>query len=243
MTEEEFERLAAEYSVGSLDEIDREKVELLVQQDARFAALVARWDNTLAPLTEALPPVEPPAHVWKTIDNGITQNGSDMPVVSADILVALKRKLTVWRNVAYGATAVAATLALIVATLVGPAWVITKNDPQYVAMLMDDKGQYGFIITAVPRSDTLLVRTVDASAPPTKKLELWIFGNDGTSVASLGLLDAGPMFKVDVSGKVPAKDFAEGVKLAVTLEPPAGAPSAKNMGPVVFAGKLMMQAH
>src|SRR5262249_25616100 len=58
---------AAEYALGVLAGTDRTAAAQRVARDRAFAALVAAWEERLAPWTAELPEVAPPPQVWERI--------------------------------------------------------------------------------------------------------------------------------------------------------------------------------
>lgn len=67
------ELIAAEYAVGSLHGAARRGFEHRRERDARYCVAVDRWEDRFALLTEVLPAVPVPAHVWNRIEQQITR--------------------------------------------------------------------------------------------------------------------------------------------------------------------------
>ncbi len=59
--------LALDYAVGALERAERRAVEARLRSDPAFAALVAGWQASLAPLDAATPAVPPPPELWDRI--------------------------------------------------------------------------------------------------------------------------------------------------------------------------------
>lgn len=249
MLDEEMQNLAAEYALGSLDAEARARAEALCAVDVEFARSVEEWEGRLAPLGEALAPQAPPATVWKRIEGAVKLAGTIPSISPGPQLSELRERLSLWRTIATGAMAATIVLALVATKAIAPSWAPSwapgwfsaHDESHYVAMLMDDGGQYGFIITVATENEQIMIRKVAEGAPSSKLHELWLIKPDGSTPASLGILDEETLMMVDVSGKVPMDDFVDGVKLAISVEPSGGASSGNNMGPVVFAGLLMKQ--
>ncbi len=74
---EEHIGLAAEYVLGTLDNLERVQVETMMTVDAGFRDLVQGWEGKLGELHGMVGPVEPPAHVWTHIKSVI--NGMEPP--------------------------------------------------------------------------------------------------------------------------------------------------------------------
>lgn len=106
--DEDRERLAGEYVLGTLDAEERRQVEGALATDARLAAAVARWEARLQPLAERVQPVEPGANLWPRIERSLGE---------ADVKVTTRReslwqRLALWQGLS--ATGLAASLVLAV---------------------------------------------------------------------------------------------------------------------------------
>jgi RNA polymerase sigma-70 factor (ECF subfamily) len=63
--------VAADYAVGSLQGAARRGFERRRERDARYCRAADLWEAQLAMLTEFLPDRDPPAGVWKRIEQGV----------------------------------------------------------------------------------------------------------------------------------------------------------------------------
>ena len=68
-SERRDETIAGEYVLGLLSQSDRRKVETRIQVDARFAALIAQWEENLSSLNEDYAPVAPPAGTFAAVES------------------------------------------------------------------------------------------------------------------------------------------------------------------------------
>jgi hypothetical protein len=119
MTEEEdIDGLAAEYALGSLDPAERAHVEARRKSDASLAAAIEAWQRRLGPLSEQVPGVEPPAHLFDSILSRISGPGAQ-PARSAEI-VPLRRGSGRRLGFASGVSALAACLALAIVWFTQP---------------------------------------------------------------------------------------------------------------------------
>ena len=113
MTEEEdIDGLAAEYVLGSLDPAERAEVDARRKDDASLAAAIEAWQRRLGPLSEQVPGVEPPNHLFHSILSRIPAQESQ-PGHTAEIVPFRGRSARRLRF-ATGAGALAACLALAV---------------------------------------------------------------------------------------------------------------------------------
>jgi hypothetical protein len=112
MTEEDdIDGLAAEYVLGSLDPTERREVEARRRSDMALNAAIAAWQRRLAPLSEAAPGVEPPAHLYERVLARISAQAAS--VGSANVIPFPAGGAGRRRTIAVGATALAACVALV----------------------------------------------------------------------------------------------------------------------------------
>lgn len=241
MAEQDRDDLAAGLALGNLDAKERAEAERMSAVDSGFSSDVEAWQTRLAPLAEALPPVEPPAGVWQRIAQALP------PVVSAtdasigavrNELDRLRQSLNFWRYSAISGVAAA--------LLVGVFWFgglidLQPSSERYVAMLNTQQGETGFLVTVDAAEEKVLIRSLGATAPTQKAYELWVMKDDGSVPLTLGIIEAGQYVTLAMNKDMPMKDWDRGPKLAVSLEPPEGAPSGRSMGPIVYAGTVIRQ--
>jgi anti-sigma-K factor RskA len=105
--EDDDDLLAAEYVLGVLEADARQMVSNRAVSNAGLAAAIARWERMLAPLALLVPPVEPPAELWRRLQQAI---GSAAPVVDE---LAAAREVRTWRWATVASLALAAGLAFV----------------------------------------------------------------------------------------------------------------------------------
>lgn len=241
MTERNREDLAAGLALGTLDADERAEAERLARMDADFAAEVDAWQMRLAPLAEAVPPLTPPTDLWQRIEQGLPAKTEPVTAPMASRrseLELLRRKLSFWRYSAI--SGLAAALLLAVLWFAGTVWPGTDTD-RYVALLNGQKGEPGFLVTIDAANAKLLLHSLGAAAPKAKAYELWLMKDDGSVPLTLGMIKPGQYVTLHMTEEMPAADWDRGPKLAVSLEPPEGAPSGRSMGPIVYAGNVIRQ--
>jgi anti-sigma-K factor RskA len=232
------ERLAAEYVLGTLRGAARRRLQRWLREDAALAMAVTRWEARLAPMAGAVAPVQPPARLWRAIQQ---QTGSGAAARG------LWESIAFWRNLGLAASGMAA--ALLVANIlmsqrpqeVAPLPVVLRVPAEqvpssYLAVLSDPKTQKAVLVAWAGRnSDKLRLTTLDpAIHVPEKSLELWALPKTGAP-KSLGLVAAE---KNGVLQLASAADLSLGEipALAVSLEPKGGSPTGAPTGPVLFTG-------
>ncbi len=226
---------AGEYVLGTLPAGERAAFAEALERDASLRAAVAAWETRLAPLAEAVPAVAPDPRVWDAIEARI---GADRPrdAGSPDAQAArvrrLERGLRRWRVATGGAAALAAGLALWIASVPRPG----TEGGNYLAVV--DRG--GVLPALIVRVDliggTVQVRSLAAEAPPDRSLELWYIGADAPP-RSLGLVTEAARLTLPAALRGPA----EGASLAVSVEPKGGSPTGAPTGPVIYSGRLIRE--
>jgi anti-sigma-K factor RskA len=210
---------AAERALGTEPRI-RESAE---EQRARRA-----WDDRLAPLALAAPPAEPPADMFQRIERGL-----DGEAETSQIVQLAERRARRWRALAIGSGAVAASLALWIAA--APLGLLPPPDAparNYVALVTPEGGGGPAMIVEVDtESGIATVRALRVTAPEGRTLELWRIP-PGAAPQSVGLVDPDQPTLIDIAAD-------PGDIMAITVEPPGGAPGGIPSGPPILSGPLI----
>ncbi|HEX9932981.1 MAG TPA: anti-sigma factor [Allosphingosinicella sp.] len=233
--EDERDLVAAEFVLGLLDGEALVEARRLAASDEAFARAVAEWEERLAPLAEEAPPVEPDAGVWPRIQRAIAA----APAAGANV-IDLRRRLRIWRGIAAGAGAMAASLALIVgwqASRDDPAVVQPGRAPVMVATLASPEETTSLAVAYDAGERSLMVTPGRMEGAPGHDHELWIIPAGGTPV-SLGLVRAGGPQRIAVPAEV-APHFRTQSAVALSVEPAGGSPTGQPTGPVVASGALV----
>jgi anti-sigma-K factor RskA len=223
------ERLAGEYALGTMPRRARRRFERLMAADPVLARLVGDWVDRLLPLDDATPAEEPPARVWRAIEGRVADGAavSQVPQPAS----AWFGSLAFWRGLALAAGAAAAGLVVYVAAFSGRA-----PAPTVVAVLAGRAGAPGWVAVTGPQPGEVSFAAVapQAEARP-HAFELW--GIAGGPPRPLGLLpqQAGDVVTLRLA-QLPPLNGA----LAVSLEPPGGAPNGGPTGPVLYQGKVLI---
>ncbi len=230
--------LAAEYVLGTLSTEERVAVSARLQRELPLQAAVAYWEKRLAPLDELAPPIVVPIGLKSRIDHKIAAVASGAiaggSVVTLDVH-DLQRRLRHWRTSALAATAIAASLAVI---LGAREMVRPPLEQNFVAVFQKDDASPSFVMSVDLASRTLSVRRVAADVPSGKTFQLWIASDKlGVGPQSLGLVeDRVTEVKKAISGIDPS--IVQNALFGVSLEPAGGSPTGKPTGPV-FHAKLI----
>ncbi|MDZ5449389.1 anti-sigma factor [Labrys sp. ZIDIC5] len=230
MTErDDLDLLAGEYVLGTLDAAERAAVAARRRREPDLDAAITAWERRLAPLTEAITPVEAPATTFPGILARLDA-GAD------PLITTLERRLRRWRLATLGIGALAAALALFAIT---PRLRTPEQPGSFVAVLQKDAASPAFIVSVNVEARSLTIRPVAARPQPNKSYELWLVNDKLPGPRSLGVI-GDRLFTVE---KARLSNVSEQVVqqavLAVTLEPEGGSPSGQPTGPILYSGALV----
>lgn len=216
------ELLAAEYALGVLAGAERAAAAARRAREPAFAALVAAWEERLAPWAGEIDEVAPPPHIW----DGIV---AALPA-AAPQRAGLWRSLAFWRGLALasGVLAAACLAAVIYIGALAPT-------PPLVAAI-DGGGHHHFVATVDTGRGTIAVVPAAFAAVPAKVPELWLIPPGGKP-HPLGILQADRTVTLTIPRNLRADTIRNAV-LAVSLEPPGGSPTGQPTGPVIASGEL-----
>ncbi|CUR67751.1 anti-sigma factor [Achromobacter xylosoxidans] len=215
------DRLAAEYVLGGLRAGARRRFMQLMREDAALRRAVAEWEERLLPLALALPPEAPPPRVWQAVRARIA--------TPRDAARSSWRGLTWWRTLSAGLAAAVVVLAFLTLTPTP-----SPREPQTIAVLAGDKTPALLVLNRVSDQRLAVQPMQDLTAlADGRALELWAI-SPGQAPRSLGLLAPGAITFI-----TPRQPPRQGDTVAVSLEPPGGAPQGVPTGPIVLSGKVI----
>ena len=235
---DERRQQAAEYALGTLEGAEREAFEARLEADPALRQMVDDWNRRLGTLAEAVPEVEPPAHVWRGVEAVIAATAPSRPTVpepAPSLVERLWQSVNLWRWVTF-AGAAAAALAVLVWT--GPA-----IETRYVAVLSDAQAQPAWLITAELDRRRITCNPMAAVAPDIeitgKAFELWLVPGGDAAPRSLGVFGptASAGWEVAYDEMV---DMPGAAALVISLEPEGGSSTGLPTGPVLYQGAVMV---
>lgn len=248
--------LAGEYVLGVLDASERRRVEQLIGEDAAFANEVSFWENRLVCFADEIAPSSVPDYVWARISSelGLAQ-APRSAAVAEPRRDQFWQNLGVWRLLTAGGFATAAVCLFALLNVVRTPQpevpvappVVTAPEPlaptgptEMASTLTQDDGQPGYVATMDAATGRITVTPLQPGVDDDLVPELWLIPTDGLA-RSLGVFDE----NASQSAKIP-EDFigllSTDAILAITLEPPGGAPGGKATGPVVAKGGIQLLA-
>jgi anti-sigma-K factor RskA len=223
--------LAGEYVLGTLDASERRGFSRRLLAEPALVALVADWQERLAPMLLSAPEIPPPDHLWARID-GATRT---------DIAANDNQRVGRWQI----ATAAAALLALVTTGLalrpVHPPTLapIVAQAPQQgfaqqIAALSSEGGTPALLVSYDAMTHKMRVLPVNVAPRPGHSMELWMIAGKAAP-KSIGLMPKQGPAALDNLHVDPALDTT----IAISIEPVGGSPTGAPTGPVVYSGRMM----
>lgn len=217
-----LDRLAAEYVLGTLRGGARRRLERWRAASAQLEARCRFWEERLLPLLSGVRPRQPPAHVWRAIQQRL--------------------QLTTPRTSTWRPLAMAASVLVVLA--LGAMWywrTTTALHPADAATIAAPGGAVLWQVQVAARQGTLTQLTVQAgasAAPPAgHDYELWALPKGGKPV-SLGVLPYGKALSEHGLSEAQRRALGAAAQLAVSVEPQGGSPTGQPTGAVVFVVPL-----
>jgi anti-sigma-K factor RskA len=219
-----LDRLAAEYTLGTLRGGARRRFERLCIASAAARGAVYRWEDHWSALSRTVPPVEPSPQVWAAVSRRLF--GDDATAGSAPRV----RRWRAWQlAAAAGLVAVALIVGLIMRQAAPPlqTLVVLGTDTAHPVWRLERR---------LPL--TALTIQVIGTVPEAvgRSYELWALPRGGVPV-SLGLLPAAGSAERTLSERQRTALLAAD-KVAVSVEPVGGSPTGSPTGPIVILTNL-----
>ncbi len=219
---------AAEFALGTLDAGERATLAARRLREPELDAAIRAWEELLAPLAEAVVPIDPPRDDLAAIEARLAAARSSAGVV------ALQRRLARWRAAAIGAASVAAMLCAAVVII---ETALRTPPAEFTAFLQKNAEAPAFVLSMDAGAREMTVRPLGAEPQPGKSYELWLIEPRLGAPRSLGVISPSAVTRRQFASFDLA--IAENATYAVTLEPPGGSPNGAPSGPPVFVGKLV----
>ena len=232
-SDEELQRLASQYVLGTLELAERAEVEQRLPREPALRDAVAAWEQRLLPLTTLAPPAAPSAQLWPRISASLF---TPKTVQQAGGWQAWWNSLAFWRVLAGGGLVATAALAVLNTVQLqapsGPGYLVVLVAPQ-------DKSP-GWIVQAGGRGgknrDLSLIPLGPTSVPQQKAMQFWTKGKDWGAPVSLGLVKPGQSLKLTLD-KLPPLQPEQ--LFEITLEPATGSPTGRPTGPILYIGRAV----
>jgi anti-sigma-K factor RskA len=228
---------ASEFALGTLDAGERAALAARRLREPELDAAIRAWEERLAPLAEAAPPIDPPHDYLAAIEArlGAAAPARGGAAESEAVVIDLQQRLSRWRNSAIAATSLAALLAIGVVTREATR---SEAPTEFVAVLQKSADLPAFVASIDLKTRELTVRPLAAPPQAGKSYELWIIEAKLGAPRSLGVIDPADLTR-NLQLAVYDRAVLEDATYAVTVEPPGGSPNGTPSGPPVFQGKLV----
>lgn len=231
MSDPDDDPVAAEYVLGTLDDVELAAFEARRRADPSLELAIEAWERRFGPLCEAAPEIAPPPHLYPALIARLFGPTNTREVAALSDFRDLKRSLWRWRSATAACAALAASLLTWIA--LAPA---SKQDQKFVAVLQKDAGSPAVLLDVDIGARKLTIRPVSAEEPANKSYELWLISPSVGAPRSLGTLAPRGITLASLTPYDPAT--ITGATYAVTLEPAGGSPTGAPSGPPVLTGRL-----
>ena len=252
----EHATLAGEYVLGVLDAMQRRALEQRIARDPAFADEVAVWETHLVSLANEINPVPVPEYVWARISSELGFGPAPRTPVQPQP-TSLWNNVGAWRWLSVGGFATAAIcLVALLNAVRDPQHGVTPQAPtvvttpapvqppaasaQMAATLTREDGGTGYVATMDAATKRITVTSLQPAMPGDKVPELWLIPTDGVA-RSLGVFADSATQSAQIPDDYLALLGTEAI-LAITMEPPGGAPGGVATGSVVAKGGIQLLA-
>lgn len=222
-----YERLAAEYVLGTLQGSARKRFERLINERPYIRYAVEVWENRFNGLGETLPAEKPSASVW----NNIQQQIFNKQKVKKPLL----ERLGFWQ-LATGMLSV-----LLVTAVLLPRQHMDMPEANFVAVLESDEHKPMIVTTGMRDVGMLDIRILEMPKVQDQQLVLWSIPKDGTAPISVGTLRQDSMeTRIHLTKDQWKHRVGDADMFAVSFEPYENKPDMeKPTGPIMYKGKCL----
>lgn len=214
-----LDELAAQYALGTLRGLARARFARLCRESPAATSALHRWEDRFMDLAREIEPIEPPAYVWKKVQQRLgharNQQSSGMRVW--------------WNSTRLTFASGIAVIALGIAL-----WALVSTyTMNVVATFADHKTELWRIEARGAHEQLVVTRSTTLALDALRDYELWALPDSGSAPVSLGLM---PKYgKRDLALSAAQRIALAGAsKIAISLEPLGGSSTGAPTGPVLF---------
>ncbi len=225
---------AAEYELGTLDELARARFARALVTDESASRALDFWREHLNTLGLQLTPVAPPPEVWERIETELDAESTESPAAaSGSARYQRFRRPLVWQSVA--AVACAAVVALAAVLFVGPQRASQGGSvPAYAAMIRDAPTGMSWLVTVKPHSRKMVVRAIgNYKVPSGKVLHAWVKPANGSPHLVGALPPSRGKYSMKVS-KTIAHSLANNAELMVSMDNATASKPSQPQGRIMW---------
>ena len=230
--------LCGQYALGTLRGLARRRFEHLLPGDGALRAELRWWEQRLSLLALRRAPVKPRDIVWVELRHRVEQlEQHHRPAIQTT-----RAPGSGWAWLATAASVVlAAALFINLHQPPPPPQIVVQRVPvevpapePFVAILQPDAKFSAWMVTVTPKNGRVMIKTLrPMPVAAGQSMELWVIA--GGKPVSMGVLPESGKLEKAWPASVP---FAEGLVLAVSVEPTGGSPTGAPTGPVVTTGTI-----
>ena len=228
---EEFDLLAAEYVLGTLEGDEVARAIALEASDSEFQGLLTYWRDKFAALDDTAPALSPSALLWERIEAEVKTSVHPRKMIKKGLFPKLWESLSFWRNTGLGAALAVLVLAV---GLVG-ALNRAAPSPVYVAVLNTGDGRAAAVVNAFADGRVELIPLEQIAVPEGRIIEVWTLQTREQGPVSIGRMDQARKLTLKLQ-HLQRPDINHLFEL--TLEPAGGSPSGKPTGPILMKGLI-----
>ncbi len=244
LTNEQLDRIAAEYVIGSLKGQGRRRFETMMMESYRVRMAVWSWEQQFAQLAMMIPDQAPADAVWQRIKAQIAASPESVETrTQSDDKPRFADRFMDWIRQPWS-MALTASVLLLVGMLYWQSNYPTQAPQQYIAQqyvatFASESAEALWLVNISEDGQLRVTSQGDTLAPESNSYELWLLPADAAAPRSLGLLPAtGGRMQVQLD-KALASAVAGAAGLAISLEPKGGSPTGAPTGPVLYQAPLL----
>ena len=180
-----LDRLASEYVLGTLHGAARRRFDKLLIESVAARAAVQAWEQRLALLANAIPPVSPPAHVWTAIEARVRSAVASTAMTHGAQGSWWSRLWKPALGFAFGAALTFALVQLMPGAFVSLDGLAQREQalPQsYVGLLSDREGLPTLLISSTRHGTRVTVKSLrPVTVPAGKVAQVWALPKEGAA--------------------------------------------------------------
>ncbi|HID82334.1 MAG TPA: hypothetical protein EYH06_06400 [Chromatiales bacterium] len=221
-----YERLAAEYVLGTLQGAARKRFERLINERPYIRYAVDIWEGRLNTLSEVLPEEKPGAHVWNNIRQQIAHQSP--------------REKPLWERLGFWQLATGLLSVLLVTAILLPRQTGLMPTPNFVAVLESSEDKPMIVTTGMRDLGMLDVRLLEMPKAKNQQWVLWAIPKEGMEPIQVGTLRQDSMQTRLHLTEAKWKQIHGVEMFAVSFEPNGGkAVQQQPTGPMMYKGKCL----
>lgn len=236
---EVYERLAAEYVLGTLKGRARQRFERLLNERPYIRYAVDIWEQRLNPAVELLPETQPPAHVWQKIKRQIS---ASEPTVDNHRSSWRVKLTSFFQKPAFWQATTAMLAVVLVFTTLLPQTQNGEAMPQlaYISVLAGEGDKPMAVTMGDKRHRMVSVRLMEKPKMGDERvLELWAIKDATSPPVRVGVIPADRKESHIKLSKEDWKKMKGAKQFAITFEPRDRADDEIPSGPVMYKGKCI----